>query len=120
MVNAPKRGLLKPPQITPLKAWPQRLPSAFAVCWPCGLLLFEASDLHASANWPDNGLKPVSVLAISVKSSTMGSETLIPIFDCSRPFSANVDCEPAKLRVVVNAWNSSPLGYSLLSGTPRL
>ena len=118
MVSAPKRGLLKPPQITPLKVWPQRLLSAFAVCSPCGLLLFEVSALHASTNWPDSGLTPVSALAISVKSSTMGSDTLMPILDCSRPLSANVDCDPAKFRVVVNDWYSSPPEYSLLSGTP--
>src|SRR5580692_1180466 len=118
MVSAPYVGLLTPAQITPLKAWPQRLLSAFAVCSPCGLLLFDASALHASTNWPDSGLKPVSVLAINVKSSTMGSDTLMPILDCSRPLSANVDCEPAKFRVVVNAWFSSPPRYSLLSGTP--
>src|ERR1700676_1349716 len=118
MVSAPKRGLLKPPQITPLKAGPQRLRLAFAVCSPCGLLLFEVSALHASTNWPDSGLNPVSVLAIRAKSSAMGSDTLMPILDCSRPLSANVDCEPAKFRVVVNAWYSSPPTYSLLSGTP--
>src|ERR1700759_246992 len=101
MVRAPKRGLLKPPQITPLKGWPQRLLSAFAVCSPCGLLLFEASDLHASTKCPDSGLKPVSVLAIREKSPAIGSDTLRPIFDCSSPLSANVDCEPAKFRLVV-------------------
>src|ERR1700734_489026 len=118
MVSAPYVGLLTPAQITPLKACPQRLLSAFAVCSPCGLSLFEASALHASTNWPDSGLNPVSVRAIRVKSLTMGSDTRMPILDCSRPLSANVDWDPAKLRVVVKAWYSRPPTYSLLSGTP--
>src|SRR3984957_2194651 len=104
MVSVPRVGLLAPPFRTLLKAWPQRLLSAFAVCWPCALPLLVTNAAHASVSCPDSGLKPVSAFATRVKSPLIGSDTLIPILDCSSPLSASVDTEPAKFRVGGEAW----------------
>ncbi len=80
-----------PAKAGPLKGWPQRLLSAFAVCFPWATPLLSAMLAQASTSWPDSGLNAVSRRPNTLKPSPIGRATLIPTLDCSMPLSATVD-----------------------------